>query len=85
MGASPSRNSPEPTINNLDRRGVAWAHARSGGQNRSLRESGQAVAAAVRRCWKHSRQKTGLPWVGLNGTVVSLPHCEQTVRVSTFW
>src|SRR5271168_5370345 len=38
---------------------------------------------AVRRCWKHSRQYTGRPCVGLNGTVVSLPHCEQTVLVST--
>jgi hypothetical protein len=42
----------------------------------------QAVAACCRFCWKHSRQKTGLPCVGLNGTVVSLPHCEQVVRVS---
>ena len=31
---------------------------------------------------KHSRQNTGRPWVGLKGTVVSLPHCEQTARVS---
>jgi hypothetical protein len=44
----------------------------------------QAVAAGVRRCWKHSRQKTGRPCVGLNGTVVSLPQPEQLVRVSTF-
>ena len=36
-----------------------------------------------RRCWKHSRQYTGRPCVGLNGTVVSFPHCEQTVLVST--
>jgi hypothetical protein len=34
-------------------------------------------------CWKHSRQNTGRPWVGLKGTVVSLPHSEQVVRVST--
>jgi len=45
----------------------------------------QAVAALVRRCWKHSRQKTGRPCVGLKGTVVSLPHPEQLVRVSTLW
>jgi len=44
---------------------------------------GQAVAAVVRFCWKHSRQNTGLPCVGLKGTVVSLPHPEQLVRVST--
>src|SRR5215467_7185766 len=36
----------------------------------------------ARRCWKHSRQKTGRPCVGRNGTVVSLPHCEQVVLVS---
>jgi len=42
-----------------------------------------AVAAVVRRCWKHSRQKTGRPCVGLNGTVVSFPQPEQVVRVST--
>src|SRR6185437_1937245 len=39
----------------------------------------------VRRCWKHSRQYTGRPCVGLKGTVVSLPHWEQTVLVSTRW
>src|SRR5262249_45789121 len=36
----------------------------------------------ARRCWKHSRQKTGRPCVGRKGTVVSLPHCEQDVFVS---
>src|ERR1700732_17195 len=36
----------------------------------------------ARRCWKHSRQKTGRPCVGRKGTVVSLPHCEQLVFVS---
>src|SRR6516225_11537934 len=36
----------------------------------------------ARRCWKHSRQKTGRPCVGRKGTVVSLPHCEQLVLVS---
>src|SRR6202008_1330939 len=33
----------------------------------------------ARRCWKHSRQKTGRPCVGRNGTGVSLPHCGQLV------
>jgi hypothetical protein len=37
---------------------------------------------AGRLCWKQSRQSTGRPCVGLNGTVVSLPHCEQMARVS---
>src|ERR1700727_593206 len=39
----------------------------------------------VRRAWKHSRQYTGRPCVGLKGTVVSFPHCEQVVLVSTRW
>jgi len=34
------------------------------------------------RLRKHSRQYTGRPWVGLKGTVVSRPHCEQVVMVS---
>ncbi len=38
-----------------------------------------------RRCWKHSRQNTGRPCVGRNGTVVSFPHCEQVVLVSDRW
>src|SRR4029078_11245873 len=33
--------------------------------------------------WKHSRQNTGRPCVGRNGTVVSLPQAEQFVVVST--
>src|SRR5579884_1938468 len=47
-------------------------------------DAGQKAQAApiVRRCWKHSRQKTGRPCVGRKGTVVSLPHCEQVVLVS---
>src|SRR5712692_1220455 len=40
------------------------------------------AAPIARRCWKHSRQKTGRPWVGRKGTVVSFPHCEQFVFVS---
>src|SRR5713101_6536135 len=36
----------------------------------------------ARRCWKHSRQNTGRPWVGRKGTVVSFPHWEQLVLVS---
>ncbi len=32
--------------------------------------------------WKQDRHSTGLPWVGLKGTVVSSPHSEQVVRVS---
>jgi len=42
-----------------------------------------AAAPAALRLWKHSRQKTGRPWVGRNGTVVSRPHWEQTAEVST--
>src|SRR4029079_14181578 len=40
-------------------------------------------APANLRDWKHSRQKTGRPCVGRNGTVVSLPQAEQLVVVST--
>src|SRR6266849_3915197 len=40
------------------------------------------AAPIARRCWKHSRQKTGRPCVGRKGTVVSFPHCEQFVFVS---
>jgi hypothetical protein len=31
---------------------------------------------------KQARQNTGLPWLGRKGTVVSVPHSAQTVRVS---
>ncbi|HEV3040096.1 MAG TPA: hypothetical protein VHA33_20185 [Candidatus Angelobacter sp.] len=49
-----------------------------------FQNTGYAVAAAVPlRDWKHSRQNTGRPWVGLNGTVVSRWHPEQTALVST--
>src|SRR5438034_5663236 len=40
------------------------------------------AAPMARRRWKHSLQKTGRPWVGRKGTVVSFPHCEQLVLVS---
>src|SRR5580704_9125630 len=40
------------------------------------------AAPSARRCWKHSRQKTGRPCVCRKGTVVSFPHCEQVVFVS---
>jgi hypothetical protein len=40
-------------------------------------------APANLRDWKHSLQNTGRPCVGLNGTVVSLPHAEHIVTVST--
>src|SRR6185503_5877562 len=40
-------------------------------------------APANLRDWKHSLQNTGRPWVGLKGTVVSLPQFEHVVTVST--
>ena len=40
-------------------------------------------APANFRCWKHSLQNTGRPCVGRNGTVVSFPHAEHWVCVST--
>jgi hypothetical protein len=48
-------------------------------------ESRFAAAATpdgTRFIWKHDRHSTGLPCVGLNGTVVSIPHAEHIVRVS---
>ena len=41
-----------------------------------------ATAAGTRFNWKHCRQSTGRPCVGLKGTVVSIPHAEHSVRVS---
>ena len=61
----------------------SWRSSGYGWPELSDCKSLQAVAACCLRCWKHSRQKTGRPCVGLNGTVVSLPHCEHVVRVST--
>ena len=59
-------------------------------------QEGESIESALRRfkrkvqqediikdIKKHSLQKTGRPWVGLNGTVVSLPQFEQLVIVST--
>ena len=48
---------------------------------------GDPPGAGVTNCpdcafWKHERHRTGLPWVGRNGTVVSMPHAEHFVRVS---
>ena len=40
-------------------------------------------APANFRCWKHSLQNTGRPCVGRKGTVVSFPHAEHWVVVST--
>jgi hypothetical protein len=42
-----------------------------------------AAAPVALRPWKHWRQKTGLPCVGRNGTVVSRPHWEHIAEVST--
>ena len=36
----------------------------------------------ARLVWKHWRQSTGRPCVGLKGTVVSMPQAEHSVRVS---
>ena len=50
---------------------------------RTGRALGYTPAPVNLRDWKHSRQNTGRPCVGRNGTVVSLPHAEQLVVVST--
>src|SRR6516162_9223660 len=44
--------------------------------------AGVTAGAAARLFWKHWRQRTGRPCVGLKGTVVSTPHSEQVVLVS---
>src|SRR5213595_2556552 len=41
------------------------------------------AAPIALRCWKHSLQNTGRPCVGRKGTVVSFPHAEHWVCVST--
>lgn len=46
--------------------------------------SGAIWAAALRLSSKHDRHSTGRPWVGLNGTVVTLPQVEQVTRVSAW-
>src|SRR5437773_11222558 len=48
-----------------------------------LRRAVFYAAPIALRCWKHSRQNTGRPCVGRNGTVVSRPHWEQLAVVST--
>src|SRR5512141_2376062 len=54
------------------------------GRVRPVKFPGQTPAVPANfRCWKHSLQKTGLPCVGRKGTVVSFPHAEQVVWVST--
>jgi hypothetical protein len=62
-------------------------HAATTNHNQCSRSGDRSIFhadATCRFCWKHSRQNTGRPCVGRNGTVVSLAHCEHTVRVSTF-
>jgi hypothetical protein len=46
----------------------------------AIRSAGTPGAGCL--CWKHWRQSTGRPCVGLKGTVVSTPHSEHWVRVS---
>ena len=55
-------------------------------QSSAAAGSGAASCIAC-RFWKHERQSTGRPCVGLKGTVVSAPHAEHFVRVSglTLW
>jgi hypothetical protein len=62
-----------------------WQHLARGPGPLAIVESVDYTppAPANFRCWKHSLQNTGRPCVGRNGTVVSLPHAEQVVWVST--
>jgi hypothetical protein len=43
---------------------------------------GVATAGTISFLWKQLRHSTGLPCVGLKGSVVSSPHSEHLVRVS---
>src|SRR6476661_7712229 len=58
-------------------------HARAWPFQSAKSEDYTPPAPANLRDWKHSRQKTGRPCVGRNGTVVSFPHAEHCVWVST--
>jgi hypothetical protein len=62
------------------------AGIRSAGEPATISAVAAAVTSApvvgARLLWKHCRQSTGRPCVGLNGTVVSTPHSEHSVRVS---
>jgi hypothetical protein len=75
------RKSGQPADNRL----VAYRSISPQVRREILQEA--ALAATVdgtggRRCWKQDLQSTGRPCVGLKGTVVSVAHSEQTVRVS---
>src|SRR4051812_32059310 len=59
------------------------AHLMSVSLTKRTGEAQTPPAPANFRDWKHSLQNTGRPCVGLNGTVVSLPHAEHVVTVST--
>ncbi len=48
----------------------------------SMEDAASASPGDSRLFWKHWRQRTGRPCVGLKGTVVSTPHSEHVVRVS---
>jgi hypothetical protein len=57
-----------------------YLRRRSAVQSSAALETGAICALPC--FWKQDRQSTGRPCVGLNGTVVSIPHSEQVVRVS---
>ena len=61
---------------------IEWTCSEGPVLDRSQTGADNHADAAGRLCWKHSRHNTGRPCVGLNGTVVSFPHCEHTARVS---
>src|SRR2546423_513392 len=61
--------------------GGLWLEAPWLGAGRRAR----AGAGASLRDWKQSRQKIGRPELGMNGTWVSEPHCEQTAVNISRW
>ena len=65
---------------------MVWPRVNCRGSDLEIPRRGPAQtppAPANFRCWKHSLQKTGRPCVGRKGTVVSFPHAEHWVCVST--
>jgi hypothetical protein len=68
--------------------GACSCSTTTGSLDAAATNSDVAVAVAwlapfgARLLLKHCRQSTGRPCVGLNGTVVTMPHSEHSVRVS---
>ena len=72
-----------PDLKTQDRRDLFHAHRKAVKRTTQMNTRVRSYLSDNGvRLKKHSRQYTGRPWVGLNGTVVSRPHCEHVVMVS---